>query len=210
MRRTSFNASEESRLRGHSSSQCSAISSKTYSGTWSSWPPRIRSRRVVEARVEATEVLELPRKRLAGHLAPSDLRMPLHLLVEGVRDAQGQVCHRGYKCSHIVKCFHISRQNRVRIPPRPSGLPEPRISAHEMRFTTSPAGPRPPPATVQLRELRRAPCGRPHMSREPLCTASPTAENVPTRLRWTLLAVLVAALVLVSGATVVFWFATRE
>ena len=35
-------------------------------------------------------------------------------------------------------------------------------------------------------------------------------ENVPTRLRWTLLAVLVAALVLVSGAAVVVWFATPE
>src|SRR3972149_620408 len=35
-------------------------------------------------------------------------------------------------------------------------------------------------------------------------------ENVPTRLRWSLWAVLVAALVLVSGAAVVVWFATPE
>jgi len=47
-----------------------------------------------EELIESTQVLELAPHGLAGDLAPADLGMLLHLLVQVVGDAEGQIGHR--------------------------------------------------------------------------------------------------------------------
>jgi len=50
---------------------------------------------LAEEGVQSAKVLELPREGLAGDLAPPDLRVPFHLFVEVIGDAQGEVGHHG-------------------------------------------------------------------------------------------------------------------
>src|SRR5438128_942483 len=50
-------------------------------------------RGVAQQGIEPTEVVELLRERLAGHLAPSNFGMLLHFLVEVVRDAESEIGH---------------------------------------------------------------------------------------------------------------------
>src|SRR6266571_8938635 len=54
----------------------------------------VRELAAAQQGIEPTEVVELLRERLSGHLAPSDFGMLLHFFVELVRDAQGEIRHR--------------------------------------------------------------------------------------------------------------------